>query len=115
MLQLRIATALGALSVEQCWNLTNSHLKTALKDYNKRIKPQSDLDFLEQTSAVDEKDQLSFDILKDIYLTKQETEAAKRSEKEREENNQKIMALIARKREEKLNDLSEEDLMKMLK
>lgn len=73
-LKLRIFTKFGNLSVEQLWDLSLADLSAAIKVANKKIKQIKELDgldFLEGTSKVDPIDQLSFDILKDIFLEKE--------------------------------------------
>lgn len=115
---LRVQTRQGMLSTEQLWHLNQTELSTAIKNVKKQLKNSEDADdlaFLDVDTKVDPTLQLTFDILKDIYLTKKEEAAAKASEKEKKENNQKIMALIQEKRENKLKDMSEEELEKLLK
>ena len=70
---------------------------------------------LVNTQVVDVENQLRFDILKDVYLTKKSENEAARTELETKAHNQKILALIQQKREAKLNDLDEAELKKLLK
>lgn len=114
---LRVLTSKGTLSVEQLWHLTQTELSTSIKNVKKQLKSSEDADdlaFLDVDTKVDPTLQLTFDILKDIYLTKKEEAAARTSEREKKENNQKIMALIQEKRENNLKNLSEAELLKLL-
>lgn len=74
-----------------------------------------ELSFLEDTKVVDVENQLRFDILKDIYLTKKKEAEELRNIAETKEHNQKILSLIAEKQDSKLKDMSIEDLEKLLK
>jgi len=116
-MQLRVATTHGELNVEQLWGLSLNKIATILKNLKKQLNvsgEDSDLDFLDETKVVDQKTQLAFDILKDIYITrKAEAEEAKTA-LQRKENNERIMALIAQKEESALGEKSVEELRQML-
>ena len=116
-LKLRFQTTVGLLSVEQLWDLSQTQLSNAIKAVKKVLKTTDDdeLSFLEDTKVVDIENQLRFDILKDVYLTKKEEVEAIRNAAEVKAHNQKILALIAEKQEGKLRDMSVEELEKLLK
>ena len=116
-LGLRFQTNRGILSVEQLWHLGQTDLSNAVKAVKKVLKKNDDdeLSFLEDTKVVDVENQLRFDILKDVYLTKKKEAEELRDVAETKAHNQKILALIAEKREGKLRDMSEEELEKLLK
>jgi hypothetical protein len=116
-LQLRIPTNVGSLSVEQLWGLTQTQLSNAIKAIKKVLKKSDDdeLSFLEDTKVVDVENQLRFDILKDVYLTKKKEAEELRNAAEDKAHNQKILTLIAEKREGKLRDMSEEELQALLR
>lgn len=116
-LGLRIQTNKGLLAVEQLWQLSQSDLSNAIKAVKKVLVKNDDneLSFLENTKVVDIENQLRFDILKDVYLTKKSEAEAIRNEAETKAHNQKILALIAEKQEGKLRDMSEEELKTLLK
>lgn len=116
-LKLRVPTRVGMLSVEQLWDLSQTDLSNAIKSVKKILKKNDDdeLSFLEDAKEVDEVSQLRFDILKDVYLTKKKDAADRRNEAEAKAHNQKIMALIAEKKDESLRSMSVKDLEKLLK
>lgn len=116
-LKLRFATPKGVLSVEQLWELTQKDLDSCIRSLKKAIKKNDDDDlaFLDNSGVVNSIDQLRFDVLKDVYLTnKRETEETKNA-LEVKQHNQKIMELIAEKKEQGLKDKSIEELEKLLK
>lgn len=116
-LGLRIQTNRGVLAVEQLWQLGQSDLSNAIKTVKKVLKKTDDdeLSFLEDSKVVDVENQLRFDILKDVYLTKKSELEAIRNEAETKAHNQKILALIAEKQEGKLRNMSEDELKALLK
>lgn len=73
------------------------------------------LSFLIETTVVDVENQLRFDILKDVYLTKKKENEELKTAAEVKAHNQKILALIAEKKEGELKELSVEELEKLLK
>lgn len=117
-LKLRIATSVGMLSVEQLWDLPQTKLAESIKAVKKVLKKNDDddeLSFLESSKVVDVENQLRFDILKDVYLTKKAEAEAARDALETKAHNQKIMALIAEKKDESLKNMSIEELGKLMK
>lgn len=116
-LGLRFQTSKGLLSVEQLWGLSVTDLTNAIKAVKKILVKTDDdeLSFLEDTKVVDVENQLRFDILKDVYITKKEENAAIRTKAADKEHNQKILALIAEKQEGELKGKSVEELEAMLR
>lgn len=116
-LKLRFQTNRGVLSVEQLWDLTQTDLANAIKAVKKVLKSGDDdeLSFLESTKVVDVENQLRFDILKDVYLTKKKEAEESRDAAANKAHNQKILALIAEKQEEGLKGKSIEELEALLK
>jgi hypothetical protein len=119
LLKLRFATPVGVLSVEQLWDLSQGQITKCIVATKKLLKKENDddLSFLDnnKVSDVDFENQLKFDILKDVYLTnKKELEEA-RTATEKKEHNQKILMLIAEKKEGDLKGKSIEELEAMLK
>ena len=116
-LGLRFQTNRGVLSVEQLWQLTQTDLANAIKSVKKVLVKDNDddLSFLESTKVVDVENQLRFDILKDVYLTKKKELEESRNAAEVKAYNQKILNLIAEKQEDKLKSMDIADLEKLLK
>jgi hypothetical protein len=117
MLKLRFTTQVGVLSVEQLWDLTQSQLSTTIKNVKKVLTKDNDdeLSFLETNNVVDTENQLRFDILKDIYLTKKSEQETLRTLAEDKAHNNKIDTLIAMKKESQLQEMTIEELEKLRK
>ena len=115
--KLRFATSKGSLSVEQLWDLSQAELSACIRNVKKSLKKNDDDDlaFLDSTVSVDATEQLRFEVLKEVYLNKKAESEAIRNEAEAKAHNQKILQLIADKKEGALQEKSIEELEKMLK
>ena len=117
-LQLRFQTNRGSLSVEQLWSLSLTDLASAIKAVKKVLKGtdnDDELSFLDENKTVDTENQLRFNILKDIYVDKQTALKEARSAQNRKAYEQKILDLIAEKKEGALKEKSIEELEALLK
>jgi hypothetical protein len=115
--KLRFATNKGVLSVEQLWDLSRAELGRCIKEVKKVLSGtdnDDDLSFLLESSKIDVEQQLRFDILKDIYITKKDEAEALKNKSVTKAHNEKILTLIARKQEAELENLSVEELEKQL-
>lgn len=119
--KLRFNTNRGVLSVEQLWDLSREeirHLVIVARNIAKKSSGEvndSELSFLDspaKAKATD--DELRFEILKDIYLTKKTAEEKAQKRAEVKANNKKILELIARKQDEALEKKSIKDLEELL-
>lgn len=111
--KLRFTTPVGVLSVEQLWDMSLSQLTTTIKTVKKVLNKNDaddDLSFLENDKVIDVENQLRFDILKDVYLTKKAEREEEKTASERKLHNQKIDALIAAKKESEMQGMSIEEL-----
>lgn len=118
-LKLRFATDKGLLSTEQLWDLNQTQLANLIKSIKKVLKQtdnDDDLSFLTTTSSVvDTENKLRFDIAKEIYLTKKKEIEELRDAAQIKQENEKILSIIARKKESKLEEMSVEELEKLIK
>lgn len=119
--KLRFSTNRGSLPVEQLWDLPKEEIRELVIKAREATKKSSgevndsELSFLDspaKTRATD--DELRFEILKDIYLTKKAAEEKAQKRAEIKENNKKILDLIARKQDEALEKKSISQLEKLL-
>jgi hypothetical protein len=115
--KLRVQTSQGLLSVEQLWDLSLNKLSTIIKNLKKSMKEYDDdeLSFLDETKVVDTEKELTFNVLKEVYMTKKEELDQERNASAIKENNQKILRLIQQKQEEDLGNKSIEELQALLK
>lgn len=116
-LGLKFSTIKGMLSVEQLWDLKQSELSSAIKAVKKvlsKTEDNDDLSFLEDTKVVDVENQLRFDILKDVYISKQKEAEELRIEANIKAKKQKILALIAEKKDNSLKEMTIEQLEQLI-
>ena len=116
-LKLRFTTPKGLLSAEQLWDLNQIDLSNSLKAVKKILKKNDDdeLSFLEDNKVVDIENQLRFDILKDVYLTKKKEAEELRTAADIKAHNQKILTLIAEKKDDSLKGMTIEQLEQQLR
>ncbi|MDA3855234.1 MAG: hypothetical protein PF569_03175 [Candidatus Woesearchaeota archaeon] len=116
--KLRFQTPKGQLSVEQLWSLPMSELVSTIKTAKKVIDINTGddaLSFLDESKKTDEKTLLTFNILKDIYLTRMEEMETRRQTRENKVQNEKILSIIHEKKEGALKEKPIEELEALLK
>ena len=114
-MNLLIPTVKGSLTVTQCWSLTKKQLSDSLNSIYKQLQNNSnELDFIENPKE-DDDIRFMFNILKDIYITKEEEANKQKSDRENKIYNQRILEIIHKKQEESLNNLSVKELESLLK
>ncbi len=114
-IKLRFECAQGQLSVEDLWDLPLKHTSRANLDdiaraLSRRLREESVESFVDKPPKADETCQLAFDIVKHVIDAKlAERDAAKLAAENREKK-QRLLATLAKKEDEKLSELSIEDL-----
>lgn len=113
---LRFNTNQGSLTVEQVATLKKTQLGILTRSLKKALSKDDDdgLSFLDENKSVNKEDQLRFDIAKDLYLTKKTQEEEVKTKADRKEFEQKILGLIAQKKDKDLEGKSIEELTAML-
>lgn len=114
--KIRFNSPKGVLNLEQVWSLQLSDLKVMIQELHSQMNKNqhSELDFLEE-ETVDSDEKLCFDILVDVYKTKQAETNASKEELEKKAYNKRIDEIIAQKQEEHLHSLSIAELEKLRK
>lgn len=117
-LKLRFPSNKGELTVEQLWDLSLNSLKNIVKSmYNakkKFTKMDDELSFLEGVEDSEEQKlaELRYNIVKDIYTTKANENEEALSAAEKKAKKQQLLEIMQRKREQKFENMSEEELQK---
>ena len=113
-LKLKFSTTYGRVGVERLWDLNKSELRDCIIEIHEKIKSDTEgLDFLESRS-VDSIDKLKYDILKDIYQTKQKEQEFYNKQIEIKEREQYLLNIIEEKKHESIKNKSVEELEKEL-
>ncbi|WPJ72218.1 hypothetical protein DEEACLCL_00201 [Salmonella phage CRW-SP2] len=116
-LKLRFDTNKGLLSVEQVWDLSLTTLNELAKGLNRQLKAAAvdEEDFIGENNSIDSQLQLRFDIVKSIIGVKLKERDDTATAAERKANNQAIMELIQRKKQQELEGKSIDELEALLK
>lgn len=104
----------GQVSTEDLWDLSITSLDSVFKTLNKEKKQNEEESLLSVKSEADKEVENKIEIVKYIVAVKQAEIAERAASKEKAQRNQKIAAIIERKKDEELEGKSIEDLMKLL-
>lgn len=104
----------GMISVEDLWDLSVRDLDNIFKTLNAQVKKSQEESLLATKSKEEEALAAQIEIVKYIVTIKLAEANAAEYAKENKEKKQKIMEIIAAKKNEALHNMSVEDLQKML-
>ena len=104
----------GMISVEDLWDLSVQNLDKVFKVLNSQRKEAQEESLLNVKSSEDEVLDTQIAIVKYIVGVKLEEQAARVKAAENKEKKQKIMALMAKKDDEEMENMSREELQKLL-
>ncbi len=104
----------GLATVEDLWDLPVTELDKIYKSLNTKAKQAQEESLLEVKTSEDEELTAQIEIIKYIVSVKLEEKKAAEMAKERKEQKQKIMSILASKQDEALQGKSIEELEKML-
>lgn len=105
----------GLVSTEDLWDLSVQQLDSVFKVLNSELKTVKEESLLNTKTKKDEELDLKIDIVKHVFEIKTAEANARLEEKERKEQKQKILNILASKKEESLQNKSPEELEAMLK
>ena len=109
-LKLRFKSSVGAITVEDLWDLNLASLDQVAKFLNKEIKLAEEESFIKAKSKANEVLAIAFEIVKHVISVKLEEAEAKKTAAARKEQKAKIMELIANKETEVMSNKSLEEL-----
>lgn len=104
----------GLISVEDLWDLSLTNLDSIYKTLNKQVKQSEEESLLNTKTTVDKELEVQIAIVKHIVAVKLAEQEAREKASAKKAQKQKIMAIIASKQDEALQNSSVEDLQKML-
>ena len=104
----------GMISVEDLWDLSVTNLNSIYKTLNKQIKQSEEESLLATKTSVDTELEVQIAIVKYIVSVKLAEHEAREKAAAKKAQKQKIMAIIATKEDEALQNSSVDDLRKML-
>ena len=104
----------GLISVEDLFDLNVRDLDSVFKILNSQLKQVNEESLLDVKTKQDQELDTKIEIVKYIVKVKQEEENMRLKAKEQKEKKQKIMEILATKQESNLQNMSEDELKKML-
>lgn len=104
----------GQISVDDLWDLRTDDLDTVFKTLNRQVKQSEEESLLVTKTAEDTALDVQIAIVKYIFDIKMQEANARLLDKERKAQKQKIMAILANKQEQELQNKSVDELQKML-
>ena len=104
----------GLISVEDLWDLSLTNLDSIYKTLNKQVKQSEEESLLNTKTTVDKELDVQIAIVKHIVTVKLAEQEAREKASAKKAQKQKIMAIIASKQDEALQNSSVEELQKML-
>jgi hypothetical protein len=104
----------GLISVEDLWDLPVTSLDSIFKTLNSQLKQTKEESLLDTKTKQDKELEIKIEIIKYIVGVKLEEENVRLRVKERKEQKQKILEIMAEKQDESLKGKSIEELTKML-
>lgn len=118
--KLRFETQNGLMTVEDLWDLpltskTKANLDALACAVYKRIEQSEKMSFVTEAKPADSDAILALDILKRIIQVKQDEAAEAASRRELGRQKEKIMEIIERKEDQKLESASVDELRAMVK
>lgn len=119
--KLRFESPKGLLSVEDLWDLPltsatgRANLDSIALDLHQQLKGAADVvSFVDDTAKADPVVQLRFEIVKHVISTRKKENAEALAAKDKAETKQRLLEVLAKKRDSNLEAMSEEDLLKKL-
>jgi hypothetical protein len=119
--KLRFESPKGLLCIEDLWDLplSSSASRANLDDIaislHRQLRATGDVvSFVDDKATVDPTVKLRFDIVKHIIDVRKRENTEESLAKERAQTKQRIMEIIAKKKDSSLEAMSEEDLLKKL-
>ena len=110
--KLRFATNKGYLSVEDLWDLSLPSLDKIAVALDEELAKSPRKSFITDNTPKNDELELKFNIVKEIIATKMKEKSDKEIAKDKAAEKARLTELLAKKRSEKLESLSEEELMK---
>jgi hypothetical protein len=104
----------GQISVEDLWDLTVENLDTIFKGLNSQLKQAQEDSLLNVRTKHDKDIDMQIEIIKYIVKVKQDEDEVRRNAKDKREQKQKLMAILADKQDADLKGKSAAEIQAML-
>lgn len=104
----------GMINVIDLWNLSLTNLDSVFKTLNAEVKKSEEESLLDAKTKEDEELTNKIEIIKYIVSKKLAEKEVRENEKKNKEKRQRILEIKAKRQDEALENMSDEDLDKLL-
>jgi hypothetical protein len=104
----------GIVTVEDLFDMSVNDLDTVYKTLNAQIKKANEESLLSEKTSEDEELEVKIEIVKNIFAQKISEKEAREKAREIREKKQRILEIMANKKDEELQNKSVDELQKML-
>lgn len=104
----------GQVSVEDLWDIPVQGLDSVFKTLNAQVKQAKEESLLEKKSDADQVIEIQIEIIKHIVAVKQAEAVAQLQAKKNAAEKQKLLAILANKKDEELMGKSAADIQAMI-
>lgn len=104
----------GMITTEDLWDLTQAQLDVIYKALNKGVSEAQVSSLMCKVTEVDAELLNKIEIVKYIFNAKEAEAEARKNDAAKRAKKQRILDILAQKQEDALNNMSEDDLKKML-
>lgn len=103
----------GLCTVEDLWDLSLEDLNSVFQGLNSQLKEHKEESLLDKRTQNEELLELTVNIVKHIFETKQQEQKDRENEIAKVQRKQKLLGIIAEKQDSELKDMSINDLNKL--
>lgn len=104
----------GMITTEDLWDLTPAQLDIVYKALNKGVSEAQVSSLMHKVTEVDAELLNKIEIVKYIFNAKEAEAEARKNDAAKHAKKQRILDILAQKQEDALNNMSEDELKKML-
>ena len=104
----------GMITTEDLWDLTQAQLDMVYKALNKGVSEAQVSSLMHKVTEVDAELRNKIEIVKYIFNAKEAEAEARKNDAAKHAKKQRILDILAQKQEDALQNMSEDDLKKML-
>jgi hypothetical protein len=118
--RLMFSSPQGPLTVSDLWDLPltsragRANLDDIARAFNRTLKSQEEESFVTKPPRKDKEMVLGFEIVKVVIETRLAENKAAKDSAEKAKKKEKLLQLLAKKQDDKLGEMSEEDILKEL-
>lgn len=104
----------GLHSIEELYDMSLPALDSIYKDLNKKVKAEKEDSLLDKRTKADDILEIKIEIVKYVFKTKLKEKEDRENAAMKKEKKQKLLSIMAEKKDKQLYEMPVEDLEKMI-